>query len=132
MTEQELLNSYVTARKEVKRLDDLLKEAKDVLEKAETLLIGYMDDNSITSTAKYDELGRVSKIAPMLRVSIEPGKEPEAMDFLRSIGEGNAIRETIHWKTLSSIMKGKIEKNEPLPDSFKYYFQEQVRYEEPK
>jgi hypothetical protein len=130
MTEQKLLEEYVKARRESEKLDSELKEAKKRMVEAEEKLISYMEENGITSTAKYADYGRISIIAPMLRVSIEPGKEQEAFDYLRSIGESSAIKEQIHWKTLASIMRSKVEKNESLPSCYSYYFQQQTRYEQ--
>ena len=131
MDEKELMLNYVTARSKVEELDSQLKEAKEVLNSAETSLIEYMENEGITATAKYEQLGKLTLVSPMLRVNITPGCDTDAFEYLKEIGEESAIKQSIHWKTLASVMKPKVEANEPLPECFSYYFQKQTRFEKP-
>lgn len=129
MPEQKMLKEYADARKQVADLTVQLDDAKERRNNAEERLLKFMDDKGIKATAKYDGIGRLTIIAPMLRVSIEEGKDAEAFEYLRSSGEADSIKQSVNWKTLASIMKAKVEANEPLPDCFTYYFQQQSRFE---
>ena len=129
-SEKELLQSYVEARREVGQLSVQLSDAKERMNQAEAALLKFMEDNGVVSTAKYDGLGRLTITAPMLRVSIAEGKESDAFAYLKLIGEDSSIKQSIHWKRLASIIQPKVENNEPLPEAFTYFFQQQTRFEE--
>lgn len=126
------MQDYVNARLERDRIEKLLEESKETLVKAESDLIKAMEDNGVEATAKYEGLGRFQICKPSIRVSIEQGRETDAYQYLRYMGEGDLIKETIHWKSLSSIIGQKVEKNESLPDCFKYYFMNNVKWEKPQ
>lgn len=132
ISEKELMQDYVNARIEKERLDDALESAKERLSEAETRLIKAMEDNGAEATAKYEGLGRFQICKPVLRVNIVEGMENEAFRFLKDNGEGDMIKETIHWKSLASVMSDRVEKNEPLPECFKYYFKQSSKWERPK
>lgn len=131
MQEKQLLEAYVKARQEVELLDNQLEDAKKRMYEAQDNLVKAMEDIGATATAKYDDIGRFQLLKPSLRVSIAEGKEEDAFNYLKLIGEDSLIKQTIHWKSLSSIMSSRLEEGKEIPDSFTYYFQPTVRYEKP-
>lgn len=131
MDEKQLLEEYVNERRQVESLDEQLEEAKKRMRKAEENLIKAMEDIGASATAKYDNLGRFQICKPSLRVSIVDGKEDDAYKYLENIGEGDLIRRTIHWKSLSSILGDRLESGNDLPPFFDYYFQPSVKWEKP-
>lgn len=132
MNEKQLLANYVKERANVDDLEKKLSDAKLRKEEAEQRLIAAMEQAEVTSTANYEEFGKFTLVEPSIRVSIEPGMEDEAYAYIKEIGEEGVIKSSIHWATLAKIIKKKFEQNEPLPEAFKYYFQQTAKYFPPK
>ena len=131
MTEKELLEQYVKVRKHKEEVEEQLRNLNATVALAEKNLIDFMQEHEIESTSKYSEFGRFQLCKPKIRVSMTEGMEELAFNHLREMGEGDLIQNKIHWVSLSRVMGEKVEANEPLPECFNSYFQQNIKWEKP-
>lgn len=125
--EQELLQAVLEARQKVSELDGFLADAKEVKKIAETELVEYMDNHDLKSfKSSVLNCGVVRK--ETLYVSIEEDKKAEAMRWIEEdCGRGDMIKPTIHNKTLSSFISGRLKEALTIPQElFNYYFKPEL------
>jgi hypothetical protein len=125
--EQELLQAVLEARQKVSELDGFLADAKEVKKNAETELVEYMDNHDLKSfKSSVLNCGVVRK--ETLYVSIEEDKKAEAMRWIEEdCGRGDMIKPTIHNKTLSSFISGRLKEALTIPQElFSYYFKPEL------
>lgn len=126
-SEQELLQAVLEARQKVAEIDASLTEAKDEKEKAEAILIEYMDGRELKSF-KSATLNCTAIRKETLYVSIEKDKKEEALRWIEEeCGRGDLIKPAIHNKTLTSFISERLKNAEPiLKDVFQYYFKPEL------
>lgn len=129
VNEHELTQTLMDADVEVDRLEKLIKSAKEKKASAEEALIKYLDDNDLKGFKSASLNVEVNK-KEMLYVSVEEGKEKEAFAFIdEELGRGDAIKQSIHHKTLTSIISERLKKAESIPEGvFKRFWKKYVNY----
>lgn len=130
--ERQLLAAYVEARNIKESWDAGAKEAGKKLMEAEREVIDYLTDAGKKSTGAYDELGSVAITDPIFTARVEEGRNAEAYEYVRRLGAGACIKETIHHATFTSLMREQAEKGTALPDFVKVFYVPQVKYNKPK
>jgi hypothetical protein len=128
MTELELLVEYKNAREEVERLDEIVKSAKDKLEKATLKLVDDLQTRQASRTAKYDGIGSVTLKAPI--INARSTDEDKLFDFLKNVGRDDLIKPTVHFKTLSAFVKEQIGAGDAgikIPDFIEVWFKPSVQ-----
>lgn len=125
MTERELVLEYASAKDEVEKLEDNLKLAKDRFEKAQRLLVEELQSKSASQTAKYDGIGRITILKPLIGArSID---EEKLFGYLRQIGRDDLMKMTVHHKTLSSFVKELLDAGMEIPEFIEYWFKPSTR-----
>lgn len=125
MTERELVLEYASAKEEVEKLEDTLKLAKDRFEKAQRLLVEELQSKSASQTAKYDGIGRITILKPLIGArSID---EEKLFGYLRQIGRDDLMKMTVHHKTLSSFVKELLDAGMDIPEFIEYWFKPSTR-----
>lgn len=128
MTERELVFEYRSAKDEVDTLEDKIKIAKDRFDKAQTALVEELQTKGASQTAKYDGLGRITILKPL--VGARSLDEDKLFEFLRGNGREDLIKLTVHHKTLSSFVKEQLDAGDDgikLPDFIEYWFKTSTR-----
>ena len=125
--EHELTRAVMEANAAVDGLEGQLKSARAIKQTAEEALIKYLDDNDLKGFKSASLNVEVNK-KELPYVSIEEGKETEAFNFIdEEIGRGDAIKKTIHHKTLTSLIMKRFEVGEPIPEGvFKRFWKKYV------
>lgn len=126
--EQELLQAVLDARKKVAELDGFLSDAKEVKTKAEAELVAYMDDHELKSF-RSETLNCMVTRKETLYVSIVEGQREEAFRWIEEdCGRGDMVKPSIHNKTLTSFISGRLKAGENIPQSmFSYYFKPELQ-----
>jgi len=126
MTERELVLEYRTAKDEVDELEDKLKIAKDKFDKAQTALVEELETKGASQTAKYDGLGRITILKPL--VGARSLNEEALFEYLRGIGRDDLMKLTVHHRTLSAFVKERLESGEEIPEGIiEYWFKNSTR-----
>lgn len=125
-TEHDMLKSVIDLRANVAMIEDQLKDAKQQCKEAETKLVTYLQNQDLKGF-KSSALAHEVTMREELRVTILEEKDEDAFRFIdEECGRPDAIKtvRSVHWKTLSSIIGGLIEKGEKLPENvFNRYWQ---------
>jgi hypothetical protein len=127
MNEKELVQEFVMAYDLVEQLEIQLSDTKKRKEDAQNRLIAHLDAVGATSTAAYENIGKVSIPKASTNASYDPEHEDMAMAYLRENGWEDAIRQTCHWKRFSSIVNQQMEAGKPLPEFIKLNTKRSVR-----
>lgn len=127
MNEVDLLYEYTDARKNRDRLKALLEDAQERLNQAESRLIETLQEKGATATAKYDGLGYVALSKPKVYASYRKEDEEQVFNYLRSIGENDIIKDSVHPSSLSSVVARLIEDGREIPDQVNYYLKTGLR-----
>ena len=129
--ERELLQGYLTARQKKEKLEAESSAAGKELESAKNKLVEFLDDMGKRSTGNYPELGSVLITEPIATFKIPDDKKEEIPEWVKSVGAGAVIKETIHHSTLQSLFRERNEKGEPIPDFVQIMYIPQVKYNKP-
>lgn len=126
MTERELVLEYRTAKDEVDELEEKLKLAKDRFDKAQTALVEELETKGASQTAKYDGLGRITILKPL--VGARSLNEEALFEYLRKIGRDDLMKLTVHHRTLSAFVKERLENGDEIPEGvIEYWFKPSTR-----
>lgn len=125
MTERELVLEYKLAKDEVEKLEDSLKTAKDRFDKAQIALVEELQSKGASQTAKYDGVGRISILKPL--VGARSLDEEKLFAYLKEVGRDDLMKLTVHHKTLSSFVKERLEEGSDIPDFIEYWFKPSTR-----
>ena len=129
--EKELLQNYVTARQKEENLRAQVSAAYKELESAKNSLVDYLNDAGKKSTGKYDDLGSVLITDPIPSFKVPDDKKDSVPIWVKEIGAGSVIKETIHHATLSSLFRERMDKNESIPEYVEIFYVPQVKYSKP-
>jgi hypothetical protein len=125
--EHELTQAAMDADAIVDGLEAKLKAAKLVKVAADEALIKYLNDNDLKGFKSASLNVEVNK-KDLPYVSIEEGKEKEAFAFIdEELGRGDAIKPTIHHKTLTSLIMERVKNAETVPEGvFKKFWKSYI------
>jgi hypothetical protein len=116
INEHDLLKAVADARLSCDRYKAQLDEAEAIKKKAEEDLIKFLKDNDLKGF-KSIPLNLEVNQKDLLYVSIEEGKEQEAMMFIdEELGRSDVIKRSVHHKTLTSLIGERFKKGEHVPD----------------
>lgn len=107
--EKTLVTKFRDCRKRKADLKAQLESANKELDSLKTQIIESLEARQATKTAHYDEAGHISLTKPQVRPRYLKENEDQVFDYLRGIGRGDLIKETVHPKTLQSFCKEQIE-----------------------
>lgn len=131
--EHELLEKYVTTRKNKEMLEAQSKDANKKLEDATAELVTFLQDNEKRSTGKYDDLGSLTIKEPALYISKKEGTDQDVVfEYFKANGGEGCIKQTIAPATLTSFVKEQIEKGLPVPEFINTFYKTSVLYIAPK
>ena len=106
-------------------MEDQYKVAKKAAEDAEQAFIQAATDAG-ESSIKFDGLGMAVVEPPKPYPQIKEGQRPAIMDWLKTQGHGDAIKETIHPMTFMSIAREELEKAGKLPDGIEVFYRQKL------
>lgn len=118
-----LLSKYKSIREATeiakREFDDLSKS----LEQLEGLLLTKMDELGYKSVRDSDGVlfSSCTKHAYSLPPKSNAQGRAEAIAWLRSVGAGDFIEEQIHYQTLNSFIKGRVENDDPVSELISDY-----------
>lgn len=125
MNERDLVLEYTKAKEEVEALEEALKKAKDRFDKAQGKLVEELQTKGASQTAKYDGLGRITILKPLIGARCE--NEEKLFDYLKQIARDDLMKVTVHHKTLSSFVKEMLDGGQEIPDFIEYWFKHSTR-----
>jgi predicted 2-oxoglutarate/Fe(II)-dependent dioxygenase YbiX len=128
MTERDLLQAYVEARRELEALSESLKESRAKYDQAEAALVEALIANDATATAKYEGLGFVSLQKPALFAAYSKEQEGKVFQFIRDNGMDSIIKPTVHHKSLSGFVSALVEEGKQVPEFISYYMKQGVKF----
>ncbi len=130
--ERELLQAYVGLRNKKERLEAESSATGKEMEAAKNKLVEYLDDMGKKSTGNYPDLGSVLITEPIAAVSVPEEHKAEQFVFLKQIGAGAVIKETVHHATFASLIRERMQSGEEIPEYVKIVYIPQVKYTKPK
>jgi hypothetical protein len=130
--ERELLRAYVESRSKEEMAKATASAATKETEAAKNKLVEYLNDAGKKSTGSYPDLGSVLITDPVASISVPEEHRAEQFAFLHEIGADAVIKETVHHATFASLIKERLDTNQPVPEFVKIFYIPQVRYSKPK
>lgn len=127
MSERALVSDYIEKRAIYEDLKEQTTQAYQAYQEAERNLAEAMLLEGKTRTAKYDDLGFVSLEKPSVYASCTKEMEPELFSWLIVNGMDSLIKQTVHHKSLSTLVKSFLDENKPIPEFIKYYEEPRVK-----
>lgn len=119
--EKSLVEKFKTARERVEALKAECKAAEIEYENVESKLIKLLEDDEKRSSARYEGIGHVTIIEGAAHASIEKGRQPEVIDYLKQSGRADMIKTTVHAATLSTYVRECLKQNAELPPGVTFY-----------
>lgn len=129
--ERELLAAYVFKRQAKEKLEAEASASGKEMEAAKKALVEFLDDMGKKSTGNYAELGSVTITEPIAAFKVPDDKKEEIPNWVKEVGAGAIIKETINHMTLQSLFRERYEKGEDIPDFVSVTFIPQVKYNKP-
>lgn len=127
MDEKALVLEYRRTYDALSDANNAWDEANEAHIKAKAQLIENLEARDATSTAKYDGLGRVSLGKPELFASVKKEYEQDLHSYLREIARTDLIKDTVHWRTLTSFADEMTKAGKPLPEFISLSFKKTAR-----
>ena len=125
--ERELLESFKKLKEDYEQIEEIKSKAYHALEKAKRELAEYLEDSGKEKTAEYKDIGHATLLEPTPMGSYLKENEDRIYAWVRSIDREDVIRPTIHWRTLSSLIKECREHGIELPVQMDVYDKPNIR-----
>lgn len=125
--ERKLVEDYSISYKEVEKLESMLKEASNRLEKAKEKLIEHFEASGIERTATYEGIGFISRMKPRLYASCIEENKPILFQHLRDEGRDDLIKEVVNPQSLSTYISELLENGKPTPECVSFVLKTGVR-----
>lgn len=126
--ERTLIEKHIVLQKELEDLEIALKAKKKEFDSVEANLEKLLEDDGKDASAKYEGLGYVVRMVGANHASIEKGRQPEVLSFLRENGRDDMIKEIVASATLSTYVRECLKRNEPVPPGVTYYAPSYLRF----
>lgn len=126
-SEKDLL---IDLRKAKLRLEQAIKEktmAEKEFDKLEAIIVEMLTEKDAKVTAKYDGIGSVTLLKPLVRAEYKKEFEPQVFDFLKTKGEDTLIKLTVHPQSFYGFVGRCLERGDKLPEFITYYLQPSIR-----
>ena len=127
MNEKTLVEEYRKTYDALAEAQEAKKAADSAFQQAKAKLIENLEARDATATAKYDGIGRVSLGRPDLFAQVDKANEDILFSYLKGIGRADLLKETVHWKTLSSFAGEMTQAGKNLPEFIKLSFKKVAR-----
>ena len=121
-----MLKAYFEARKLKKDALTLKAQAELKYNRAVQDLADFLTENGREATAKYKNVGVATMKSPKVYISFTKDKEDMVFEWVKEIGNGDIIKETIHNGTLTSICKERLSQGEELPEFINVFYKPQI------
>lgn len=127
MTEKDILARMREVKAELAEVEARQKELKSEFDYYKFLVARMLVDQEAKTTTKFDDIGSVSLLAPLVRATIDKEREEDAFGFVRQCGEPEIIKLSIHPQTLYGFVGRVIEQGIAIPKCIDYWFEPSVR-----
>ena len=127
VAERDLVLRFKTAKETRDKLKDSLKDVQAEYDKAESVLLEFLEANSAVSTAKYEGVGYAQMQKPRLYANCRQEDMEDLFDFLREQAREDLIKTTVMPQSLSGFVKECIEEGQELPEFINYYLKPSIR-----
>ena len=129
LTEFELTQKFCELSQEKSRLKEALEVIQKSLNEAEHELIEQLTAQEKTSTATYDGLGYATLCKPQVRASYQkdPETEKNLFGYLEAEGRKDLIKTVVDSRSLSTLVREKLEAGKQVPECIQYYLQSSIR-----
>ena len=127
MTERGMVERLRSAKEKRDSLRLSLTEAQKELDLAEAELLEHLENHDKERTAKYEDLGYVSRVKPKVYASYQKEQEQEVFRYLCSIGRDDIIKPTVHGSSLSALVREFLEEGKEVPRFINYYMKPAAR-----
>jgi hypothetical protein len=127
MTEKDLLIKLREAKFKKEFLESELKAATAEFDKQEAILVEMLTEKDAKTTAKYDGIGSVTLLAPLVRAQTNKEYEGELFEFVKTKGEEAIIKLAIHPQSLNGFVGRCLDRGDQLPEFLTYYLQPSIR-----
>lgn len=127
MNERDLLVDFKKKREALEIATEAKTAAQKEFDAAEMRLIEHLTNIGAESTASYDGLGYAKMSKPQVYASCLKENEDKLKEKLKEMGRTDIIKETIHPRSLSSLVGELLADGKQPPDVVKYYLKTNVR-----
>jgi len=125
--EKELLIQLKKARQNCEDLRVQTVQANKELDGIETQIVDCLEARQASSTAKYDGIGYVTIEKPKLHASCNKENREQLVLYLRGMGHGDMVIETVGNKSLNMVVKECIDNGLEIPEYINHYFERVVK-----
>lgn len=125
--EKAMVERFKKAKEQVAGLKTALVDANKESLEAEQQLLDLLTEQSKERSAKYEGIGYVTVMPPQTFANYKKENEPALFEFLRSNDRGDMIKETVNSKSLSTLVKERIETGETIPECISYFLKTSLR-----
>lgn len=125
--ELELIKKLKEARDIYEELEEKTKEAKAVYERAYKELHFHLISMNKEATSEYAGLGKVRLAESEIIATVNKDYEEELKKFLHDIGREDIIRETVPWRSLSTLVKELNDEGKEVPRFINVYEKPKLR-----
>lgn len=127
--EQKLVERFKALTIKKKEAEAVAEEIGKEYHEVEREILKFLeDDGNRKKTGEYRGLGWVTVIDKALSASIEEGRAPEVLEYVKTMGREDMIKTSIHSKTLSSFVEQCLQQNIALPPGVTFYRPRQARF----
>lgn len=127
MTEKDQLIKLREAKFRLEKSKLEQTEAQKEYDKQEAIIVEMLTEKDAQTTAKYDGIGSVTLLAPLVRAQTNKEHEEELFEFVKKKGEGAIIKLNIHPQSLNGFVGRCLDRGDKLPEFLSYYLQPSIR-----
>lgn len=103
-------------------------KVNEELDETEDTLMRMLEDQDKKATARFSGLGHVTCVDPAPYASIEDGREQILFESLRLMGREDLIKTSVNTRSLTTLVREQLKKNEPVPDGCTYYMAKRLQF----
>lgn len=119
--ERILLEQYASAKKRFAALTLEAKNAEKALKMKERLVVDMLLNKGAVKTAHFEGIGFARlRDEELHAINVPKQNEPQFFEFVRKVGSGDIIKESIHYQTLKSFLTECLVEEVELP-SYVYF-----------
>lgn len=127
MLEQDLLWRLKEADERFDRAQAELKEAEATVEWLQASIAELLIDKNAKTTAKYDGIGSVTLLKPLVRAEYDKNYQAELFTFVKDKGEESIIKTDIPWQSLGGFVGRILDTGQCTPGFITYWFKQSIR-----
>lgn len=124
--EKKLMEDYIEKRNRYEELKKQATAAKEEYDQALSDLAAHMIESGKKSL-NFQGVGTVTLLEPIIRANVLKENQELLLNFVREIGRGECIKESIHHSTLGTLIKELLSQGKALPEYIGYYLEPSIR-----